>query len=209
MPDLRPRREPLRRWRPNRGRPALQRQHRRLHRTRSSWWTALAAMLVYGRGMAFDQDGRLYVGDYEPTPSIATTPRAISSAICSSVPSTRRFPNRREWPSTPRDDLLITCQDSNAVVQYDRGVDVTPLRGQLDARERELRDGGRHCPGRNQLLCPVRHGHLRPGQTSQMILLATQEDPQATGNVSFSVQLSNPTGGATIATRHRGGQHYR
>jgi hypothetical protein len=39
-----------------------------------------------------------------------------------------------------------------------------------------------------------------PGQTSQMILLATQEDPQATGNVGFSVQLSNPTGGATIGT---------
>src|SRR5207237_8498148 len=39
-----------------------------------------------------------------------------------------------------------------------------------------------------------------PGQTSREILLASQEEAALDGNETFSVQLSNPTGGATIAS---------
>jgi DNA-binding beta-propeller fold protein YncE len=38
-----------------------------------------------------------------------------------------------------------------------------------------------------------------PGQTSRLVPLATQEEAVLDGNETFSVQLSNPTGGATIA----------
>src|SRR5581483_5496631 len=38
-----------------------------------------------------------------------------------------------------------------------------------------------------------------PGQTSRLILLATVDNGVVEGNTTFTVQLSNPTGGATIA----------
>jgi hypothetical protein len=84
------------------------------------------------------------------------------------------------------------------VVRYDRGLDVTlSAASSTPVTVNYTTVDGSALAGTNYYALSGTVT-FNPGQTSRMILLATQEDPQATGNVSFSIQLSNPGGGTTI-----------
>ncbi len=154
---------------------------------------------VYGRGMAFDQDGNLYVGDSSnAVHRYDTQGNSLGDLLVNSVNPSLSKPFGLTFNA--QGDLLITCRDSNSVVQYNSGVDVSlSAASSTPVSVNYTTEDGSALAGTNYygLSGTVT---FAPGQTSQMILLATQEDPQATGTVSFSVQLSNPTGGATIAS---------
>jgi DNA-binding beta-propeller fold protein YncE len=94
--------------------------------------------------------------------------------------------------------LLISC-DSNTVARYDRGVIVslsgasaTPVSVAYATADGSAVAGTDYYAQSGVVT-------FAPGQTSRLILLGTQEEARLDGNETFSVQLSNPTGGATIA----------
>jgi streptogramin lyase len=151
-----------------------------------------------GRGMAFDQEGRFYVGDASnAVHRFDSQGNYLGDLLVDSVNPALSKPRGMTFDAAG--DLLITCQDSNNVVRYDRGVAVTLSAGSSTpvSVNYTTADGSALAGTNYDALSGT--VTFNPGQTSRMILLATQEDPQATANVSFSVQLSNPTGGATIA----------
>jgi len=152
---------------------------------------------VYGRGMAFDQNGNLYVGDSSDAVHRYNSQGAsIGDLLVNSVNPTLREPLGMTFDA--QGDLLVTCSASNMVVRYDRGVDVTlSVASSTPVSVNYTTIDGSAMAGTNYF-ADSGTVTFAPGQTSQMILLATEEDPQATGNVSFTVQLSNATGGATI-----------
>jgi sugar lactone lactonase YvrE len=154
---------------------------------------------VYGRGMAFDQDGNLYVGDSGNfVHRYNSQGNSLGDLLVGSVNPSLSKPFGMTFNA--QGDLLITSRDSNSVVQYNSGVDVTlSAASSTPVSVNYTTEDGSALAGTNYYALSGTVT-FSPGQTSQMILLATQEDPQATGNVSFSVQLSNPTGGATIGT---------
>ncbi len=154
--------------------------------------------VIGGRGMAFDQDGNLYVGDStNAVHRYDSQGNSLGDLLVNSVNPSLSKPFGMTFDA--QGDLLITDRDSNTVVRYNSGVDVTlSAASSTPVSVNYTTADGSALAGTNYY---AQSGTVtfNPGQTSQMILLATQEDPQATGNVSFSVQLSNPTGGATIA----------
>jgi len=152
---------------------------------------------VYGRGMAFDQYGNLYVGDSSnAVHRYDAQGNSLGDLLVNSVNPSLSKPFGMTF--NPQGDLLITCRDSNSVVSYNSGVDVTLSAGSsTPVSANYTTEDGSTLAGTNYYALSGTVT-FAPGQTSQMILLATQEDPHATGDVSFSVQLSNPTGGATI-----------
>jgi sugar lactone lactonase YvrE len=154
--------------------------------------------LVYGRGMAFDQDGNLYVGDTSgAVHRYNSQGTSLGDLYVASVNPSLYEP--RGITFNAQGDLLLTCNTSNSVVRYTSGVDVTlSAASSTPVSVNFATADGSALAGTNYYALSGTVT-FNPGQTSQMILLATQEDPQATGNVSFSVQLGNPTGGATIA----------
>ena len=156
--------------------------------------------LAGGRGMAFDQEGRLYVGDSsDAVHRYDSQGNFLGDLLVNSV--------NPSLVQAGRDDLRHPGKPPHQWqrLQHGRALrprrDGEPGRAQLDARERELRDGGRHRPGRERLLRPVRHRHLRAGPD---VADDPARDPGRsrcwTATRRFSVQLSNPTGGATIGT---------
>jgi glucose/arabinose dehydrogenase len=154
--------------------------------------------LVFGRGMAFDQDGNLYVGDTSmAVHRYNSQGTSLGDLYAGSVNPSLWEP--RGITFNAQGDLLITSNTANSVVSYTRGVDVTlSAASSTPVSVNFATADGSALAGTNYYALSGTVT-FAPGQTSQMILLATREDPQATGNVSFSVQLSNPTGGATIA----------
>lgn len=153
---------------------------------------------VYGRGMAFDQNGNLYVSDSSnAVHRYNSQGTSIGDLLVNAVNPLLSKPFGLTF--NDQGDLLITCRDENSVVSYNNGVDVTLSSvSSTPVSVNYTTEDGSALAGTNY---DALSGTVTfsPGQTSQMILLATQEDPEATGNVSFSVQLSNPTGGATIS----------
>ena len=154
--------------------------------------------MVYGRGLAFDQDGNLYVGDESNAiHRYNSQGTSLGDLYIGSVNPSLGQPYGMTFDA--QGDLLISCHDPNSVVSYTRGVDVTlSAASSTPVSVNYATADGSALAGTNYYALSGTVT-FNPGQMSQMILLATQEDPQATGNVSFSVQLSNPTGGATIA----------
>jgi sugar lactone lactonase YvrE len=153
--------------------------------------------LIGGKAMAFDQEGRLYVVDwFNAVHRYDAQGNSLGDLLVNSVNPSLAHPYGMTFDA--QGDLLISCQGSNMVVRYDRGVDVTlSTASSTPVSVNYTTEDGSALAGTNYYALSGT-ATFNPGQTSQMILLATQEDPQATGNVSFSVQLNNPTGGATI-----------
>jgi glucose/arabinose dehydrogenase len=155
--------------------------------------------LTTGRGMAFDQEGRLYVGDAsDAVHRYDSQGNFLGDLLVNSVNSSLSKPVGITFD--PQGRLLISSNTSNTVVRYDRGVTVS-----LDAPSSTsvsvsyATADGTALAG-NDYFALSGTVTFSPGQTSRTILLATNEQPALDGNDSFSVQLSNPTGGATIGT---------
>jgi sugar lactone lactonase YvrE len=155
--------------------------------------------LGYGRGMVFDQDGRLYVTDgADNVLRYDSQGNYVGAFLVDSVSSAIAKPRGMIFDA--QGNLLIACLNNNTVERYDRGVAVslsapssTPVSVSYTTADGSALAGTNYVAQSGTVT-------FAPGQTSREILLATQEDLQAPGNVAFSVQLSNPTGGATIAS---------
>src|SRR5262249_703076 len=149
-----------------------------------------------GRGMVFDQEGRLDVADLiDNVLRYDSQGNFLGAYLLQSV--TRGLSAPRGMTLDAQGALLIST-DFNTVVRYDRGVVVslsaasaTPISVNYATADGSALAGTNYYAQSGTVT-------FAPGQTSREILLATQEDLQAPGNVAFSVQLSNPTGGTTI-----------
>jgi streptogramin lyase len=148
-------------------------------------------------GLAFDQDARLYVAD-QNTNAIHrfNNQGQYLDDLVTSTASSLRVPVGIIFDA--QGSLLISSRDTNTVGRYDRGVVVTlsaasPTPVSVDYA---TADGTATAP--NDYTAQIGTVNFAPGETSRRILLVThQEAPD--GNETFSLQLSNPTGGATIA----------
>jgi hypothetical protein len=150
------------------------------------------------RGLAFDQDGRLYVAD-EATNALHrfdSQGNYLDDPVTSSV-SSLQGPIGMAFDA--HGGLLVSSRDGNAVGRYDRGVTVTLSAASATpvSVAYATADGTATAP----LDYTAQSGTVTfaPGQTSRLVLLATHYDSAVDGNETFSVQLSNPTG-ATIGT---------
>jgi sugar lactone lactonase YvrE len=152
------------------------------------------------RGLAFDQDGRLYVADegtgaihrYDSQGNYLDDPVTSSAAASSSLVPIGMVLNAQGA-------LLVSSRDANAVAQYDSGVVVTlsapgpsPVTAQYATADGTATAGTDYTAQTGTVT-------FAPGQTSRLILLATLPDLVPISNDYFNIQLANPTGGATIA----------
>jgi len=150
-------------------------------------------------GLAFDQVGRLYVGDGnwaihrynsqgqyidDPVNSSATTDSQL-------VPFGMVFNSQGA--------LLVSSRNINAIAEFNSGVLVTlsapsssPVSVQYATSDGTAIAGTDYTAQSGTVT-------LAPGQTSFLIPLVTLADPLPISNDYFNVTLSNPTGGATIA----------
>ena len=150
------------------------------------------------RGIAFDQDGRLYVADsttnaihrYDSQGNYLDDP-VTSSASSLQVPLGIVFDSQG--------GLLVSSRDGNAVYRYDRGVTVTlsaasttPVTVNYATTDGTATAGIDYTAQSGTVT-------FAPGQTSRLILLTTLPDLTPISNDYFNVTISNPTGGATIA----------
>jgi DNA-binding beta-propeller fold protein YncE len=154
--------------------------------------------LMNGRGMAFDPEGRLYVADSgDSVHRYDAQGNSLGDLLVNSVNPSLAKPAGITFDAQGR--LLIDSTSSNSVVRYDRGVMVTLSAASATPVSVNYTtvDGtataGKDYDGQSGTVT------FAPGQTSREILLATQEDAVLDGNETFSVQLSSPTGGSTIA----------
>ncbi len=150
------------------------------------------------RGLAFDQEGRLYVADfgtnaihrYDSQGNYLDDP-VTSSASSLQVPIGMVFNSAGA--------LLVSSRDGNAVDQYNSGVVVTlSVASSTPVTVAYATADGTAVAGTDYT---AQSGTVTfaPGQTSRLILLATLPDLTPISNDYFNVELSNPTGGATIA----------
>jgi glucose/arabinose dehydrogenase len=155
--------------------------------------------LAYGRGMAFDQEGRLCVGDSgNAVHRYDAQGNFLGDLLVNAVSPSLSSPLGLTFDT--QGALLISSSTPNTVVRYDRGVVVslsaassTPVSVNYATADGTALAGSDYYALAGTVT-------FNPGQTSREILLATQETASLDGNDSFSVQLRNPTGGATIAT---------
>jgi glucose/arabinose dehydrogenase len=151
------------------------------------------------RGLAVDQDGRVYVADqfsnavhrYDSTGQylddpVVGSPNSVTVAIGLALDAQGR--------------LLLSGKQSNTVVRYDRGVtatlsaaSATPVSVGYATSAVSATAGADYTEQAGTVT-------FAPGQTSRLILLATHDDVLIESNETFTVQLSKPTGGATIGT---------
>ena len=155
--------------------------------------------LTSGRGMAFDQEGRFYVGDstdavhrYDAQGSF------LGDLLVDSVNPSLSRPVGITFDT--QGNLLISSNTSNTVVRYDRGVVVSLDAPSSTAVSVNYATADGTALAGNDYFALSGTVTFAPGQTARTILLATNEQAVLDGNDSFSVQLSNPTGGATIGT---------
>jgi streptogramin lyase len=155
---------------------------------------------VLGRSMAFDQEGRLYVADFSgDVHRYDSQGNSLGDLLVDTVNQvTLNKPKGMAFDG--QGNLFIGCRDNNTIVRLDRGVVVslsaassTPVTVNYTTADGSALAGTDYFALSGTVT-------FNPGQTSREILLATQETAALDGNDNFSVQLSNPTGGATIAT---------
>jgi sugar lactone lactonase YvrE len=154
--------------------------------------------LAYGRGMVFDADGRLYVSDSgHGVHRYDAQGNFIGDLLVDAVSPSLTEPFGMTLDA--QGGLLISCEYSNTVARYDRGVMVnlsgasaTPVSVAYATADGSALAGTDYCAQSGVVT-------FAPGQTSRLVLLATREEAVLDGTETFSVQLSNPTGGATIA----------
>jgi N-acetylneuraminic acid mutarotase len=158
-----------------------------------------AGGLIDPRGLAFDQEGRLYVADvgisavhrygnagqYLDDPVVIGDPAVVS-------------PVGLIFDAQGR--LLIASRDSNAISRYDQGVTVTlsqasptPVSVGYATIDNSATAGIDYKPQSGSIT-------FAAGQTTRLILLSTHNDARVDGSETFYVDLSNPIGDATIAT---------
>jgi sugar lactone lactonase YvrE len=149
--------------------------------------------------MVFDPDGRLYVGDngagihrYDAQGNF------LGDLLVNAVSPTVDEPLGLAFDA--QGALLISNSHSNTVVRYDRGVMVSLSAASPTPVSVNYATADGSATAGNDYYAQSGTVTFAPGQTSRRVLLATQEEPVLDGNETFSVQLSNPTGGATIAT---------
>jgi sugar lactone lactonase YvrE len=148
------------------------------------------------RGIAFDQDGRLYVADmstnaihrFDSQGNYLDDP-VTSSASSLQVPIGMVF--------DAQGGLLVSSRDGNAVYRYDRGVTVTLSAASASPVSVQYATGDGTATANTDYTPQAGTVTFAPGQTSRLVLLVTNYDGTVDGNEAFSVQLSNPTG-ATI-----------
>jgi DNA-binding beta-propeller fold protein YncE len=155
--------------------------------------------LTNGKGMAFDQEGRFYVSDSsDAVHRYDARGNFLGDLLVNSVNPSLASPVGITFDT--QGDLLISSSTSNTVVRFDRGVTVS-----LDAPSSTFLSvsyataDGSAIAGQDYFALSGTVT-FAPGQTSRVIILATQEEAVLDGNETFTVQLSNPTGGATIGT---------
>jgi sugar lactone lactonase YvrE len=149
--------------------------------------------------MAFDQEGRFYLGDStDAVHRYDSQGNFLGDLLVNSVNTSLSKPIGMTFDTQGR--LLISSNTSNMVVRYDRGVPVSlsaassaPVSVSYATADGSALAGSDYFPLSGTVT-------FAPGQTSRTILLATNEQPVLDGNDNFNVQLSNPTGGATIGT---------
>jgi DNA-binding beta-propeller fold protein YncE len=156
-----------------------------------------------GRGMVFDPDGRLYVGDSgQGIHRYDAQGNYLGDLLADVVSSTLNEPLGLTFDA--QGALLMSSSNNNAVMRCDRGVVVslsaaspTPVSVNYATADGTAPAG--NATAGNDYYAQSGTVTFAPGQTSRRVLLVTQEEPALDGNESFTLQLSNPTGGATIA----------
>jgi hypothetical protein len=155
--------------------------------------------LAAPRGFAFDQEGRLYVADFlsNAVHRYDGSGQYLDDVVVA-LPTSVAAPCGLAFDAQGR--LLITGRNSNTVVRYDRGVTATlsAPSGTPVSVSYATSDGSATAGA--DYTAQAGTATLAPGQTSRLILLGAHDDVQRESNETFSVQLSNPTGGATIGT---------
>lgn len=155
--------------------------------------------LTTGRGMAFDQEGRFYVSD--PSDAVHrydSQGNFLGDILVNSVNPSLSKPIGITFDA--QGDLLISYNFSNTVVRYDRGVTVSLDAASSTSLSVSYATADGSATAGKDYFAQSGTVTFAPGQTSRTILLATQEEAVLDGNETFGVQLSNPTGGATIGT---------
>jgi WD40 repeat protein len=152
-----------------------------------------------GLGLVFDQEGRLYVGDRRnAVHRYDSQGNPLGDLLIASASAPITSPLGLAFDA--QGALLISSVNNDAVVRYDRGVVVSlsaanPTPVTVDYA---TADGTATAAADYRALSGT--VTFQPGQTSRRILLATRDDLEAESNETFSVQLSNATGGAVIGT---------
>jgi DNA-binding beta-propeller fold protein YncE len=155
--------------------------------------------LIAGRGMAFDQEGRLYMADAsDGVHRYDAQGNFLGDVLVDAVNGSLRPPEGIAFDGQGR--LLIDCYKANSVVRYDSGVMVTLSAASPTPISVSYATADGTATAGKDYYAQSGTVTFAPGQTSQEILLGTQEEGVLDGNETFSVQLSNTTGGATIAT---------
>jgi DNA-binding beta-propeller fold protein YncE len=150
------------------------------------------------RGLAFDQDGRLYVADASTNAihRFDSQGNYLDDPVTGSA-SSLQAPIGMAFDA--QGGLLVSSRDGNAVYRYDRGVTVTlSAAGSTPVSASYATADGTATAGTDYT---AQSGTVTfaPGQTSRLVLLETHYDSTIDGTETFSAQLSNPTG-ATIGT---------
>ncbi|MFO0847714.1 MAG: Calx-beta domain-containing protein [Gemmataceae bacterium] len=150
-------------------------------------------------GLAFDQEGRLYVRDGLNNVNRFDTQGNSYGNILAGATSPAMW-GVRGMAFDPQGALLIANYNQDTVVRVDGGVVVsldaasaTPVSVSYATADGTATAGSNYYAQSGTVT-------FNPGQTSRRILLATKDNLAAEPSKSFSVQLSNPTGGATIGT---------
>jgi glucose/arabinose dehydrogenase len=155
--------------------------------------------LASGRSMVFDPDGRLYVADSgHGVHRYDAQGNFVGDLLVNSVSPSLNAPVGMAFDAVG--NLLLSSRINNIVVRYDRGVNVTLSAASATPVSVNYTTVDGSALAGTDYYAQSGTVTFNPGQTSREILLATQETASLDGNDSFSVQLSNPTGGATIAT---------
>ncbi|MFO0809261.1 MAG: Calx-beta domain-containing protein [Gemmataceae bacterium] len=149
--------------------------------------------------LAFDQEGRLYVrGELNSIQRFDAQGNSLGDVLEEAVSPTLR--GQRGLAFDAQGALLIANYNLDTVVRYDSGVVVsldsasaTPVSVSYTTADGTASAASKYYAQSGTVT-------FNPGQTSRRILLATKDNLSAEPSESFSVQLSNPTGGATIGT---------
>jgi DNA-binding beta-propeller fold protein YncE len=150
------------------------------------------------RGLAFDQDGRLYVADYGGAilryDSQGNFIDDVVTLGAASALSLQPF----GMAFNAQGSLLVSNVYGNSIVQYDSGMVVSlsgasssPVTVQYATSDGTALAGTDYTAQSGTVT-------FAPGQTSRLIPLVTLYDATPPANDSFNVSLSNPSG-ATIA----------
>ncbi len=148
-------------------------------------------------GLAFDQDGRLYIAN-GPTNEIrrySSQGQYMDDPVTSSA-SSLNAPIGMVFNA--QGALLVSSRDANAVAQYDRGVVVTLSAASPSPVSVDYATADGTATAGTDYTTQIGTVTFAPGQTSRLILLATLADPVPISNDYFNVELSYPTAGATL-----------